>query len=168
MESKIDIKQEHLLPFHIRILGFFLMFFGILGFGMSLFLLIRYGQSDWLLWLSPLFAVIGVFLFFSHYRLEIDPSAKTYTIVTKMPFIRSGKPEAFNYISKIYINPVKEITTFTSRAAQRYDTSKQLYKAFMKLDNGDKIHMDTDTNEQKLEGRVDGYIQQLQHIYRHE
>jgi hypothetical protein len=168
MESKLDIRQEHLLPFHIRVLGFFLMFFGILGVGMSIYLLVLFGQSDWLLWLSPIFAIIGTFLFFSHYRLEIDIEQKTYTIVTKMPFIRSGNPEAFDYISKIYINPVKEVTTFTSRAAQRYDTSKQLYKAFMKLDNGEKIHMDTDSDESKLKRRVDHYIQQLQHIYRNE
>ncbi|MEJ2003934.1 MAG: hypothetical protein P8X57_03000 [Cyclobacteriaceae bacterium] len=164
----IDIKQEFLLPFHIRVLGFFLMFFGVLGIGVGLYLLFRFGQSDWLIWLSPIFAILGSYIFFSHYRLEIDPHRKTYTVVTKMPFLKSGKPEHFNYISRIYINPVKETTTFTSRAAMRYDSTKQLYKAFMKLDDGEKVHMDTDSDEKKIRQRVDGYIRELKAVYRPE
>jgi len=161
----INIKQEYLLPFHIRIFGILLVVFGLLGFGISLLILVNEGKQDWLIWLSPLLFILATFITFTHYRLIIDPDHRTYTVLTRMPLIKSGQPEQFNHISNIYINPVKETTTYTTRSAMRYDSTKQLYKAFMKLDNGEKIHLDTDSDEQKLEGRVDKYIEALGGVY---
>jgi hypothetical protein len=163
--GKIDIKQEYLMPFHLRVLGYFLIVFGTLGVIISLMILLQSGSYDWLLWLSPVFVLIGAFISVSHYRLIIDPKEKTYTVATRMPFITSGKPESFNYISKIYVNPVKETTTYTTRGAIRHDSTKELYKAFMKLDDGEKIHLDTDRDKSALESRVDDYILKLGDIY---
>ncbi len=167
MES-INIKQEYLLPFHVRILGFFLLIFGVAGTAVSIYLLVSSGTYDRLIWIAPLLGIIGAFIFYSHYRLLIDLKNKTYTVVTKMPGINAGKPEEFSHITKIYINQVKETTTYTTRSALRYDSTQQLYKAFMKLDNGEKVHMDTDKSQEDLEARVDQYIKALGDIYQPE
>ena len=161
----IEIRQEYLLPIHIRILGYFLLIFGSLGFIAGIWVLLAAGVLDWLVWLSPILAIIGALIALSHYRLIINPDDKTYTLQTKMPGFSQGSPEKFNFISKIYINPVTEVTTYTTRSAMRHDIRKQLFKAFMKLDNGDKIHLDTDADEDKLRDRVNIYIQQMGSAY---
>ena len=164
----IDIRQEYLVPFHIRFFGLLLLVLGILGFSISLVVLISSGSSDWLLWASLPFAVLGAFLFYSHYRMQIDILNRSYTIVTRMPFLKSGKPVQFNFITNIFVNAVKETTTYTTRSALRYDITHQLYKAFIKFDNGEKVHVDTDKDKSKLEGRVNEYIHILGDLYQPE
>ncbi|MCA6079103.1 hypothetical protein [Fulvivirga sedimenti] len=166
--TQIDIKQEYLIPFHIRILGLFLLILGTVGTALSLYLLLTAGTYDWLLWLAPLLGILGAFIFYSHYRLQIDLKDRTYTVVTRIPFIKAGKPERFEHITKIYINEVKETTTYTTRAAMRYDSTNKLYKAFMKLNTGEKVHMDTDKIQEDLEARVKKYLEKLGDIYQPE
>ena len=46
----------------------------------------------------------------------------------------------------------------SSWSGQRLDVSKQIFKAYMKLESGKKIHVDTDENPEKLRHRIESYI----------
>ncbi len=161
----IDIKQEPLLPFSFRIAEY-----GIIAFGamLSASAIIMSAQH-------PIFPSIligfglllfGAVLATSHYRLEIDVSKKSYNVYTWVLWMKVGKPEYFQYVSKIYVNSVKEKATFMARSGLSHSVKTNLFKAFMKLDDGEKIHIDTDKDQSKLEGRIDQLITELGELYR--
>lgn len=155
----LDIKQESYFPQNFKIFGFILMIGTLLSFiSVSTISILRIIIS-----LSVL--VLGGSMVFTRYGLEINPVKKTYTIYTHLLGLKFGKPVSFHFIDKFYINQVTEQALATTRTGAKFDLKKKIYKAFIRLDNGEKIHLDTDKNEKKLKGRLDEYKNILASIY---
>lgn len=145
--------------------GYFLMGVGGIVVGMSISEMVRGGSPGIGLVLGPALVLLGLAIAYAHYRLQIDPEQKTYREYVKVLGMKVGKPLSFRHIEKIYINEVKVNTTMNSYAGRRHDHQEVLYKAFMKMDTGEKIHLDSDKNEERLARRVDSYLVALKKVY---
>jgi hypothetical protein len=146
----IDIKQEPYFPFTFRLLGIILIVTSPL---------IYISQPHYIAMylLMILLPIVGFILLTSRYGLLIDTQEKSYTIYTWILGRKFGNPKSFRNIEKFYVNEVTDSMVMTTRAGIQHDIKKRTHKAFMKLDNGDKIHVDTDSNYDKLNQRVEDY-----------
>lgn len=170
----IDIRQEPYLPFSFRIFSFIVLAFGgkILLGPFTLLIDARFSDAIanapsylFILLVGLFFIILGLIMLTAHYRLQINTSQKTYRNYVWLLGLSSGKSIKFDHVTKIFINQVNEKSIFTSRAGLRYDIRKKVYKAFMKLDNGAKIHLDTPKSETKLRSRIYSYITKLNGLY---
>lgn len=164
--NTLTIKQESLLPGGFRFFGLLMMLVGgslcVIKFKL---LLVNFDFVGILLILVGLALVSGgLLLITAHYRLTIDPINKTYHIYPWLLGYIPGKADSFNFIEKIYINPVKRSQDNHSLTGKVHTSHSGLYKAFMLMDNGEKIHLDTDSNLEKLQLKVDGYKQKLKTV----
>ncbi len=153
----LDIKQESYFTPHFKVFGAILIFSGGMFFMAKPFTILN-------LLIVLALALVGAMLIFTHYRLIIDAENKTYTVQTWLLGFRLGKPESFSWVDKFYINQVTESATISSYTGTQHNVKKKTYKVFMKLDNGEKIHVDTDKDQRRLEKRLDGYIATLKPI----
>lgn len=150
--TELDIKQESYFTYHFKIFG------GILILGCFL-ILVTQELNVWKVLLSAIFFGSGLLMTTSYYGLKINVEQRTYTIYTWILGFKTGTPERFNYIEKFYLNEVSNDAVLTSRAGLQYDIRNKVFKIFMKLDNGEKIHVDTDKNRERLKSRMNEYIQ---------
>jgi hypothetical protein len=156
----IDIKQEALVPTSFKFFGFLLMIGGLIAFRF-------YGDIGILIFRNVLgigLISLGIFLATAYYGLRIDIDSRTYTVYTFAFGMKFGKPVKFGNITNFYINRVSTSSKMTSYGGHRHATEAYSYKAFMKLDNGDKVHMDTDLAEARLEEKLEAYKQKLKAI----
>lgn len=157
---ELDIKQESYFPQNFKFFGGLLIFGAFLTLGTAeVFSLVR---------VIAFFALLGfgIVIISMRYGLKINVTDKTYTVYTLLLGFKIGKPESFNYIEKFYINQVTEKALATTRTGAKFDVRNKVYKAFIRLDNGEKIHLDTDNSEPVLMQRVDGYKKIVEPIYR--
>lgn len=152
---KIDIKQEAYFPFTFRIFGLILLLFGLL-------IWTQVHLSVWVRWLITTGSwAIGICMAVARYGLWVDPESKHFCVYVNILGWKSGKPVPYGSIESIFMNEVTETTTVQSRAGSVYDARNKVHKAFMKLDNGEKIHMDTDKKPERLLERVVSYRKAL-------
>ncbi len=161
----IDIRQEPLLPVPFRILGFILLASGTGMTAAFLITLFTQGRMAWGLAAGVLVAAAGIILAFSHYRLMIDTANRKFKVTTWVLWFRRGEWEPFEYVEKFFINRVIQSTTVSSFTGHPHQVKDYLFKAFMKLDNGEKIHVDSDNTEHRLEVRIALYKEQLGAAY---
>ena len=157
----LDIRQEYLLPQPFRIFGFTLM---VLGAGLIIqgtLLLISSQAFSWGYPGGLSLLIIGALISLTHYRLSIDPVKKTFLEYTWVLGAKKGDERSYNSIERIYVNRVLQSTRMSSFTGHPRELKEYLYKAFLKLDNGDKIHLDSDTDETKLLNRVQEYERYL-------
>jgi len=162
----IEIKQETYLPYSFKLVGLTISLMSLVFIGV---IITSSGRFDWLVALKILGLIVlvisGLMLLTAHYRLLIDPRKRKYHVYVWLLGFKSGRPETFKSIEKIFINGVKLSSRKTSYSGRIVDYKDYVYKAFMKLDNGEKIHLDTDHDKEKLDARVNGYIKQLGNLY---
>ena len=156
--KNLDIKQESFFPPTFKGVGV-----GLIIWGLSY--LLFPGENGYtlytLLWMS-LCLVPGVFFFFTRYGLTVNVNKKQYRIYTELLGLKFGNYESFNSVEKFYVNKVKAAYTVTKFSGAQYNYSNYVYKAYMLLDNGEKIHLDTDKKEERLQKRVEKYQKALQ------
>ncbi len=145
----LDIKQEYYFPFTFRLFGLVLITLGVF------------------IWTQPmapyLKSVITIFswclaalLITMRYGLWIDSSSKQYKIYLWVLGIKKGKTATYVELEKIYINEVREAASFQTRTSS-YIANTTIFKAFLKLEDETKIHLDSDRKREKLEERVEHY-----------
>ncbi|SMD35070.1 hypothetical protein SAMN04488029_2324 [Reichenbachiella faecimaris] len=155
----VDIKQESYFPHNFKIFG------GVLIFGALASLLISTDISLVSVLVSLLLVLLGVLMIFVRYGLRIDPGTKTYTEYTWLLGLKLGQPESFHFIDKFYINQVTEQALATTRTGAKFDIKNRIFKAYIRLDNGEKLHLDTDKNEETLTRRLTQYKNILGSVY---
>jgi hypothetical protein len=162
-DHTIIIRQEALLPAGFKIFGGMMICMGgTLSFIQFNLLLENFAFLGILFILIGLVLIAGgLVLITAHYRLTIDPMNKTYHIYPWLLGYIPGKPTSFKLIEKFYINGVKQSQNYHRRSGSVSSVHSYTHKAFMLLDNGGKIHLDTDDDLEKLEARVASYQQQL-------
>lgn len=67
---------------------------------------------------------------------------------------RFGKPISYNSIEKIFINRVKTKQTMYSLSNQQNIVTSHEFRAYLKLDNGDKFYLISHPLEEKVEEKV--------------
>lgn len=152
---KVDIKQEAYFPYTFRIFGLILLAFGVLVWT-------QHELHDLVKWLVTIGSwALGLSMASARYGLWVDPEIRKFCVYVNILGWKSGKPINYEHIESIFINEVTESATVQSRAGSVYDFNKKVHKAFMKLDDGEKIHMDTDKKAERLKERVESYRQAL-------
>lgn len=165
MNPILDIRQEYILPIPFRVFGFFLVLIGLgasASFGFSWF---SGGAFSWWVPAGIILAVLGGAIAFSHYRLAIDTGVKTVNVYVWVLGFHQGSPTSFECIDLIFVNRVLQSTRMSSYTGHPSELKEFLYKAFIRLDTGEKIHLDSDKNEEVLEGRLKKYVNQLGSLY---
>ncbi|MEM9326217.1 MAG: hypothetical protein AAGA85_11195 [Bacteroidota bacterium] len=148
--SELDIKQEAYFPFTFKIFGV-LLIFGCF--------LVSVTQISWLLksLLIPILFLLGLAVIFARYGLKVSLKEKTYLIYVGILGLKFGKPTPFNCIQYFFINEVTEKAVVTAMSGRASEVSKKTHKLFMKLDDEEKIHVDTHKDRQALETKLAEY-----------
>ena len=141
-----NIPQESYFPFTWKILGALLIPVALILLSLDMSLVLR-------VFLSLLLITLGLMMISTRYGLKVDIEKKTYVVYTWLLGFRIGNPVPFQNIQKYYINSVKEQATVSARSGLSSTISKEVFKAYMKLDTGDKIHLDTHRNKKILESQ---------------
>lgn len=153
--QKIDIRQEAYFPFTFKLFGLILFAFGLL----------IWTQREWHL-IVKILTMFGSFslggaIISARYGLIIDPIEKTLLEYVQVLFWRTGKPRAYGSIEKIFINEVTEAAKFQTRTGSVHNVKNQVYKAYIKLDNDEKVQLDKDKKRDRLEERIQNYREEL-------
>ena len=114
--------------------------------------------------ISPPLIILGLILITAHYRLRISIDPVEYHLYIWLLGFKTSKPVKFNSIEKIYTNEVTEENTLTGRSGVSIDVRKHVLKAYAKLDNGEKLHLDTDRKKERLDKRLAEYREFLKPI----
>lgn len=153
--KKIDIKQEAYFPFTFKLFSLILFAFGLL----------IWTQREWHFMAKLLIMIasygLGSSIFTARYGLTIDPIGKSIHEYTQILFWKTGKVKPYDIIEKIFINEVTESSRFQTRTGTVHDVKNKAYKAFIKLNNDDKIQLDRDKTRGRLEDRVRNYRELL-------
>ena len=147
----IDIKQEYFFPPMFRIFGGVLCLLGPL-------VLITQPHTLGYYVLTVVFLLTGLTMVFLRYGLSIDVANTNYRIYRKLFWQQFGNKTPFRFIEKFFINEVRDTIVMTTRAGITHNITKSAFKAYMKLDDGSKVHVDTDQDKEKLKERVENYI----------
>ncbi|WP_420580156.1 hypothetical protein [Reichenbachiella sp.] len=156
----LDVKQESYFPQNFKIFGVILIFGSIAS------LVNAPSISALRVVITLLVILLGASMIFARYALRVDPNNKTYTVYTLLLGLEFGKPASFNFIDKFYINQVTEQAQATTRTGAKFDLKNKLFKAYIRLDNGEKLHLDTDKSEEKLKNRLDQYKSIVSSVYK--
>ena len=157
--NDIDIEQESLFPFNWKILGAFIITAAFILLLASIGLILK-------VFLVTSLTTLGLVIITTRYGLKIDIENRTYTVYTWLIGLKIGKPESFRYIEKFYINQVKEGGTYSAGHGLSSTITNTVYKAYMKLDTGEKIHLDTHRVEDILKSKLRDYKHLMQTLYR--
>ena len=137
MSAIIDIKAES-NPWQLKLLG-----------AVFLFVAIAVMMNQW--WLSIILIVAGIILLFGYSGTEIDPLAKTLREYNSYFFMRRGVSEPYNQIERIYVNRSRgSEKMYTAHTLSSSTFRFEIYKAYMKLDDGTKIFLTSRKEKGKL------------------
>jgi len=138
----IDVKKGGLFPLHFQLFGVILIVGGIALMKEFFFVsLIPIG--------------IGVCLISAFHGTRIDRSLKTIQEYNSLLFVKFGKHVSYQGIEKIFMNSNKLTQTFSTAHTMKSSTFKtQVYNAYLKLDDGTKIHLLTKKKKESLVARV--------------
>ncbi len=151
----LDIKQESYFPFTFKLFGLIAISFGFL----------IWTQREMLFILKALImfgsVLVGLLMATARHGLWIKPKSRTYCEYVWLLGWKVGKVVTYAGIEKIFINEVTDEANVQARSGLSYTVRDMKLKAFLKFDDGKKIHMDTDKNKDKIEARVRRYRETL-------
>jgi len=137
MSVLIDIKAES-NPWQLKFLG-----------GLLLVVAIPVMLNHW--WVSSILIIAGLLLIFWYSGTEINPLAKTLREYNSYLVIRSGDSKPYNQIEYIYINrSTGSEKMYTAHTLSSSTFRFEMYKAYLKLDDGTKIFLASHKNKTKL------------------
>lgn len=148
----IHIKQEPFFPLTFRLFGFGLLVGGLL---FIIPLTPEYEITDVVIGVALLLG--GLILISARYGLLINVSERTYQVYSWWLGYKAGETENFGSIEKFYINRIKETNAISTFSGSVSEVSNFTYKAYMLLDTGEKVHVDTHRSEEKLTEKVRSY-----------
>ena len=137
-QNIIDIKTGNLFPWPFQVLAVILSLIGLSVIAGQLVLgLCLLGAS--------------MFVFSGYSGIEIDKANGSYREYLSFLFLKSGKKIKYGAIEKIFINSSKVKqqmhTAHTSHSSIFTDIE---FNGYLKLENGDKIHLLTKRKKEKL------------------
>jgi hypothetical protein len=138
----VDLKKGSLFPGHFQLFGVILIILGIAVI-----------KSSFLLSLPPI--IIGVLMVGGRQGTRIDRGLKTIQEYNSILSIKFGKVAVYRGIEKIFMNSSRQSQTFSTAHTMKSSTFKtQVYNAYLKLDDGTKIHLLTEGNKESLIKKV--------------
>ncbi len=111
-------------------------------------------SEPWSILIAILIASFLPALWFSFNVIIIDMNKKEIFDGVWTMGKRLGKPTPFNEIEKIFINKVKTKKTMYSISNQQNIVTNHEFRAYLKLDNGEKLFLISHPIEDTLEEKV--------------
>jgi hypothetical protein len=138
----IDIKKGSLFPLHFQLFGVILMVGGIAA-----------AKSLFLISLIPI--ALGFLIITAYQGTIIDRSSKKIQEYNSVLLAKFGKLVPYGGIEKIFMNANRQSQTFSTAHTMKSSTFKrQVYSAYLKLDDGRKIHLLTKRRKEALAERI--------------
>ena len=144
---KITINQGRSIPWTFRLVGMCAVFFAIVKINENL-------PEIYAVPLVILVSLLVPVLWFSYHIFMIDMDEKVIQEGLWIMGYRTGKPQPFNSIESFYINKVRVSQTMYSQTNRSHTLGKVEYKAFLKLDDGEKYFLTSHKNEKMLEEKL--------------
>ncbi len=137
-QNKIDIKTGTLFPWTFQFIA------GIV-FLIGLSIIVDRPV------LSLCLIAASVFVFSGYTGMEIDKEKSNYREYMSFFFIKSGKKIKYNGIDKIFINSTKvKQQMHTAHTSHSSIFTNLEFNGYLKLENGEKIHLLTKRKKEKL------------------
>jgi hypothetical protein len=148
-KDKIDFRTSAYFPSGLIFAGVVILF---IGFVVALVV-------------KPLVGIIialaGVAMTTTHYRLEIDFKNKRYKDYVWFFGFKNGEQEQFEKIEYLFIKQTRLSHNLNSLVSTR-TIAKDAFNGYLKLSNGEPIHLLTRSNKPALVKRVNEIAQALQ------
>lgn len=137
--TKLDIRSGALFPWHFQLIAILILIAGLT-------LIITKAVIGLVL------IIAGGFILTAASGTEIDISKNKYREYTSFYFIlRRGTWKKFNGAEKIFINSTKKSTrVYTAHTNHSSVFTDQEYNVYLKLNDGTKIHLASNTKKEKL------------------
>ncbi len=100
------------------------------------------------------FSMLIPMLWFSFQILTINPESKEIHYGTWVMGYKSGKPKKYTSLEKIFINKVKTSQNMYSQTNKGLTVRGVEFHAYLKYDEGEKIFLDSDQDEKRLEDKM--------------
>ena len=141
-EHTIDIRCGRLFPFQFQVIAIVFLIGSVATF-----------------YLNPVIALllilISVVILTAHEGTEINSSARTYREYNSFLFIRSGQHKKYSGIEKIFINSEKVSQKMYTPHTLDSSTFRHInYNAWLKFDNGVKVHLMSKKDKEALLGML--------------
>lgn len=134
----IDIKSGPLFPWQFRLVAVL----AIIG-AVAIF------QDHY--WVSAVLILVGVIGLVSYEGTEVNAENKTFREYTSLLFIKTGKFSNYLEVEKIYITRSKQSQQmYTAHTTHSSVFEDVVYNAFLKFESGEKVHLLTSKDKDKL------------------
>ncbi|MFY0650763.1 MAG: hypothetical protein JXQ96_01955 [Cyclobacteriaceae bacterium] len=129
MQNTFDLKAGKLFPWHFQLVGGLLLIGGLIALSQ-------------LSILTPILLLLSGWMLTSYCGTEFNQSNNTYREYNSYFFIKTGKWQTYNGVTKIFINS-KNMSQrmYTPRTTQSSEFKSKEYNAYLKLTSGGKIHL---------------------------
>lgn len=145
--TKIDIRFGLLFPWQFILVG---VAFIAVGVGLLMTNLL----------LSVIFFVLGLVMLTAFSGTEIDFEAKTYREYNSFLMIKTGKVETFDAIERIFLTKSNESQkVYTAHTLHSATFKKEVYNAFLKFSNGEKVHLFRSKNKSALLKKLNNLLE---------
>lgn len=145
--SPTDFKTDNYFSWHVRVMAI-----GVLPVAIMLL------EKSVLGSLALLF--ISVVIFTTHYRLSLDFSKKVYREYLWILGMKDGKPHRFDDLAYFFIKKNISSQTMGLKAATT-TVVKEVYDAYLKFSNEEKLHITTTNHKHKLIDKLRPISKQL-------
>jgi hypothetical protein len=156
-KAQITIKQYSILPFIYK----WVIFFYAIAYGWtSISQMIVHSRIAVfsLVKLCGLLA-LAFFGFTTCYQIDFDPVRKTFRRYVYFAGLKFGKIYHYHIIEKIFINSEKYLERYEQM--YYYNNKKNIFIAFLKFDNGEKITLLQTTEKKSMIAKLISYNKHL-------
>lgn len=106
--------------------------------------------------------LIGLLMVFVYEGFEIDPNKKVYREYTSFLLFKSGKFIGYDNIEKLYINKKHEAQSmYSAHTSKSTVFTNDVFNAYLKFSSGEKIHLLSKKNKERLLKRVEDFTSAL-------
>lgn len=138
----IDIKSGSLFPWQFRIVAV-LVIIAAIAIILDHF------------WVSSVLILAGVFALVSNEGTEVDVNNQTYREYTSFFFVKTGKFSPYSGAEKIFLTKGKRSQQmYTAHTTHSSVFENVVYNAYLKLSSGEKIHLLTGKDKDRVIKRL--------------
>lgn len=138
VKGTLDFKTGKLFPWHFQVMAAVMLLVGVVL------------SVDHTL-ISIILIVVSLIIFTGSSGIELNAEKNKYREYLSFLFIKTGRMLPFPGAERMYVNRVKvSQKMYTAYTSQSSVFSSVEFDAYLKLANGDKIHLHSNRNKDKL------------------
>jgi len=112
-------------------------------------------------WMLAISVIVILLCLTTQYKVDVNPHEKWFKEYVWILGFKSGEAVKYSNIDYLFINRAK-VTQTTSSQVQTTTVTKAEYRGFIKFNGNEKIHILTNSNQEKLMREMSEAAQSLQ------